>query len=178
MFDFKQNYFDLFGIPRQFEVDLEGLKAQYRALQKLVHPDRHAHKSEHERRLAMQATSHLNQAFDTLKHPLSRVTYLLSLQGIDLQTETDTRMSPVFLMQQMEWRENLEEIGDKDDPWEALDILTDEVRELRQTTLEKIAGWIGDEHWDKAREGARELQFIEKMLGEIESREAELEEQI
>ena len=78
-------------------------------LQKKVHPDRFANKSESERTIALGITGRINEAYDTIQKPLSRAAYLLSLRGVDAFSETDTTMPADFLMQQMEWREALAE---------------------------------------------------------------------
>lgn len=174
-FDFKQNYFDLFDLPFQFEVDLARLSDKYRELQRHSHPDRYADQGEQEQRVAMQASSHLNMAMDTLKHPLPRATYILSLQGIDLNSETDTKMDHGFLFKQMEWRESLEELPGDDSAWDVLDSLTDEVQKERKTELSALSELIAAEDWAAVRDKVRQLQFIEKMLSEIADKEAALE---
>lgn len=175
-FDFKQNYFELFSLPLQFEVDAAALSEKYRELQKVVHPDRYADKGEHEQRTAVQASSHINMAMDTLKHPLSRVTYILSLQGIDLLSETDTKMDHGFLFKQMEWREAIEDLVANDEAWDALDKLSEEVQQERRSNLSALCVLIDQEDWAAARGKVRQLQFIEKMLSEILDKEAAIEE--
>ncbi|MFX5957017.1 Fe-S protein assembly co-chaperone HscB, partial [Acinetobacter baumannii] len=73
------------------------------------HPDRFAHAGDAERRVAMQWAAHANEAYRTLRQPLKRAIYLLSLRGIDIQAANNTAMAPDFLMQQMEWREALQD---------------------------------------------------------------------
>jgi molecular chaperone HscB len=74
-----------------------------------VHPDRFAHAGEAEKRLSMQWTARVNEAYATLRRPFERARYLLELQGIEAMDPNNTRMPPDFLMQQMEWRETLAE---------------------------------------------------------------------
>jgi len=85
--DIAQNFFELFGLDASFDLDLQLLSERYRELQREHHPDRHAHKGEREQRLAVQATAHLNEAFETLKTPLLRAQYLLKLEGVDTGEE-------------------------------------------------------------------------------------------
>jgi len=102
MNEFSKNYFELFDLEVGFRLDPDRLTASYRKLQQVVHPDRHVNATGQERRVAMQHTTRVNEAFETLRHPLSRAIYLLSLQGLDIQSDHDTRMDPTFLMEQME----------------------------------------------------------------------------
>ena len=90
MLDLKQDYFALFGLTPAFALEGERLESAYREIQARVHPDRHAHLSDAEKRLAMQWATHANEAFRTLRSPLLRGAYLLSLQGVDPQFETNT----------------------------------------------------------------------------------------
>ena len=75
-----QNFFDLFGIPESFTVDLELIGEKYRALQTKVHPDRFADAGEQEKLAAVQYSSYLNDAFGTLVSPIKRAAYMLMCQ--------------------------------------------------------------------------------------------------
>src|SRR4030067_868841 len=108
-FDFQQNYFDLFGLAQFCQVDITQLEQQSRALQALVHPDKSAHLPDAEQRLAMQRATLVNEAYQTLRNPLRRARYLLSLHGVDIQEENNTLMPPDFLLAQLEWREAVSE---------------------------------------------------------------------
>ena len=98
-----RSYFALFALPDRFELDESALDTAYRTLQSQVHPDRFAHASDAERRVAMQRATEANEAYRTLRSPLRRAMYLLSLRGIDVQSETSTKMEPAFLAQQLEF---------------------------------------------------------------------------
>src|SRR5690349_23456145 len=103
-----QNHFELFGLPPQFAVDAAALQTRYRELQREVHPDRFARASQAEQRVSMQLATRVNEAYQTLKSPIARAGYLLELQGIDPEFETNTAMPAEFLAEQMEQRERLE----------------------------------------------------------------------
>ena len=83
MLDLKQDYFALFGLTPAFRIDEERLEQAYLDLQGRVHPDRFAHLSDAEKRQSMQWATHVNEAFRTLKGPLTRGHYLLELRGVD-----------------------------------------------------------------------------------------------
>ncbi|MBU5881014.1 co-chaperone HscB [Vibrio cholerae O1] len=114
------NYFELFGLPIQFELDGSLLSSQFRALQKRFHPDNFATASERDRLMAVQQAAQINDAYQTLKDPLRRAEYLLSLQGIEMNAEQQTLQDPMFLMEQMELREELESVTACADPEAAL----------------------------------------------------------
>lgn len=101
--------FTLFGLPQQFALDGDALDACWRALQAKVHPDRFASEGSSAQRLAMQWAVRVNQAYQRLKNPLQRGAYLCELRGVAVQAENNTAMPTAFLMQQMAWREELDD---------------------------------------------------------------------
>lgn len=104
--DLHQDYFALFELPRRQTLDIQELERRYQALQTVAHPDKHANRSEPERRLAMQLAVMINEAWLTLKHPGKRAAYLLQLLGHDV-THAQVSVSSDFLMRQMEDRETV-----------------------------------------------------------------------
>jgi molecular chaperone HscB len=160
------NYFHFFGLPIRFEIDLTELNQSYLAVQKEVHPDRFARASDSEQRMSMQLATFANSAFQTLKDPIQRGLYLCRLHGVDPQLETNTAMPAVFLMQQMEWRESLEEIGN-DLP--ALEKLANEVSQSKKLTLSEVSQAIDSARdFVKAAQLLRALLFIDKFYIEID----------
>src|SRR6185312_15300702 len=103
-----QNHFELFGLPPSYGMDEEILEKAYREIQARVHPDRFAHAGDAERRASLQWTTRVNEAYRTLRNPVSRASHLLALNGVDVAFETNTAMPAEFLMEQMELREALE----------------------------------------------------------------------
>src|SRR5258708_30152591 len=93
-----KNYFELFGLPAAFDLDVENLAARYRDLARATPPDRYASGSDFERRLAMQMTTLLNEAHRVLKDPICRAGYLLQLKGVTWPEGTAVTMPPAFLM--------------------------------------------------------------------------------
>ena len=101
--------FELFGLPRRFALDRAELDARWRELQAEVHPDRFAAEGAAAQRVAMQWAVRVNEAYQRLKDPLKRAAYLCELRGAPIDAENNTAMPPDFLMQQMAWREALDE---------------------------------------------------------------------
>jgi molecular chaperone HscB len=173
--DFSKNHFELFGLPVEFDIDAASLSARYQSLQSALHPDRYASGTERERRLSMQAASQVNEAYRVLRSPLARASYILSLHGIDLDTERDTRMSPMFLMQQMEWREQLDDARSIGKP-ELLGDLQDELDAAQRDIAREAAELIEAEDWPQARDALRRWQFLDKLAREADDAAAALED--
>ncbi len=160
------DYFRFFGVEQKFNLDLSVLDQAYLAIQKEVHPDRHARGSDTEQRLAMQMATLANTAFQTLKNPIQRGLYLCQLHGVDARLETNTAMPAAFLMKQMEWRENLE---DQEGDLGALEALAEEVDQSRRDTLVEITQAIDvAKNYERAAELLRGLLFIDKFALELD----------
>jgi molecular chaperone HscB len=160
------DYFRFFGLEQQFSLDLSALDRAYLAIQKEVHPDRHARGSDTEKRLAMQMATLANTAFQTLKNPIQRGLYLCQLHGVDAHLETNTAMPAAFLMKQMAWRESLEE---REEDLAALEELTEEVDQSRRDILIEITQAIdAAKNYDRAAELLRGLLFTDKFALELD----------
>jgi len=167
MLDFNQNHFELFGLAPAFSIDLTQLEQSYRDIQAQVHPDKHAHLGDVERRLAMQWATHTNEAYQTLRQPLSRARYLLQSNGVDSGEETNTAMSPAFLMEQMEWREAIGE-AKAAEAVEDLERLAARLRQEMQQRHEGLRVSLDEKRdFGRAAEQVRELKFMEKLREEI-----------
>ena len=166
--NFAADHFTLFGLPRAQSLDLERLENSFRAVQAQVHPDKHAHAGDADRRLAMQWATRVNEAFQTLKSPGKRARYLLALLGHDPQIESNTAMPTEFLMSQMELREAVIEARAEanEDALEAvrLRLLSDiKVEYQRLAELIDVA-----KDFAAAANLVRQLMFQEKLLNEID----------
>jgi len=160
------DYFRFFGLNQQFNIDLSALDQAYLAIQREVHPDRHARGSDTDQRLAMQMATFANTAFQTLKNPIHRGLYLCKLHGVDAKLETNTAMPAAFLMKQMEWRERLDEQAE-DLP--GLEALMDEVNQVkRQTIAEVVQAIDAAKNYERATELLRGLLFIDKFAIELD----------
>ncbi|MFZ4063044.1 MAG: Fe-S protein assembly co-chaperone HscB [Polynucleobacter sp.] len=160
------NYFRFFGLDQEFQIDLPALDQAYLAIQKEVHPDRHARGSDSERRLAMQMATYANTAFQTLKNPISRGLYLCQIHGVNANLETNTAMPAAFLMKQMDWRESLE---DQEEDLAALEVLAQEVGDSKKETLTELTQAIdGAANYERAAELLRGLLFINKFEIELD----------
>ncbi|MEK6662249.1 MAG: Fe-S protein assembly co-chaperone HscB [Pseudomonadota bacterium] len=167
MIDFSKNHFQLFGLEPAFQLDLARLDQSFRDLQAQVHPDKFSHAPDAERRLSMQWSTHVNEAYQTLKQPISRARYLLKLHGVDTQEETNTAMPADFLMEQMEWREAIGEAKAAADATE-LDHLGAKLRQVMHHLQDDIGQRLDQSHdYPGAAEAVRKLRFLDKLREEI-----------
>lgn len=160
-------HFSLFDLPQRFAVDLPALEAAYRRVQAEVHPDRHAHKPDADRRLAMQYATRVNEAYQVLKRPLLRARYLLSLAGVDTQEETNTAMPVDFLMAQMEWREAVADARIARDVDQLERLSADIRRDTDALTVSLGQALDVDADNETAALLVRKLRFLEKLDEEI-----------
>ncbi len=163
--DFSRDHFALFGLPRTYALDLEELDRLYREAQAKVHPDRHVLLGDAERRLAMQWSTQINEAYQTLRRPLSRAKYLLALGGIEVDQER--RMSSEFLMQQMEWREAVAEARAAL-AGEELERLHLRLKSEMALQYQKLQVQFEQSAAAAAADLLRQLMFQEKLLAEID----------
>jgi molecular chaperone HscB len=170
--DLQQNYFELFRLPVQFELDQGRLGESFRQLQRELHPDRFASASPHEQRVAVQYSAYVNQAFATLRHPLPRALYLLQLAGVDQDAVSDTQVSGGFLMEQMELREKLESIPSRVDPEAALDHLVAEITADNTMHEQEFAVAYGAGDLAAAASACVKMQYLGKLLDETEQLES------
>ena len=166
------NHFELFGLAENFDLDPTELTQRYRALARETHPDRFVSGSDQQRRLAMQTTALINEAFQTLKDPIARARYLLQLRGVDPGSDTDTTMDPAFLAEQIELRERLDDVRDAADTKIHLSRLANDVmRRIESTTIALSTCFAQGQQLAQARGLVRELQFLDKLrrqIGDIE----------
>jgi molecular chaperone HscB len=181
MLDLSKNFFELFALPVSYEIDNNALRERYRELQRSVHPDRYANASAQEQRLAMQGSTYINEAFETLKDPLGRAQYMLRLLGVDVDADKETTKDTAFLMEQLELREALSEIRQQADPLDAIADFVDTVSGKLNRAIHEMAADFENPSADKLdaiRENVRKMQFLRKLHQEAESVEAELEEEL
>ncbi len=166
--DFSKNHFALFGMPLAYAIDSAMLDQAYREVQREVHPDRFTNATDAEKRVAAQWATKANEAYRTLKSPLARGRYMLQLNGIDTEEESNTAMPVPFLMQQMEWREAVVAArGAQDEA--ALESLALQKRQEEKLLFALLATQLASvASMPAARETVRKLRFLEKLGEEID----------
>jgi len=159
--------FELFGLEPRFQLDSTQLDQQWKQLQKQVHPDHFSSQAAADKRLAMQWSVRVNEAYQRLKNPLRRAAYLCELHGAPIRAEDNTAMPAAFLMQQMQWREDLDEATDA----AAIEALQQQLFVEKKSLLQQCADAI-DSHadWTNAAQTVRALMFIERFEHDLDNR--------
>ena len=169
---FASDDFALFDLPRRFALDAADLAARRRALQAEVHPDRFAGGGAAAQRVAMQWAVRVNEAYERLADPLKRAAYLCELGGVPLRAEDNTAMPPEFLLQQMTWREGLEEADSR----QAVEAIAADIDRRRRDAHAELGRAIdGAADYEAAAKQVRALMFIERFAADVDDRLAALE---
>lgn len=157
------SYFTLFGLPQSFALSEADLQKRYIDLQRQHHPDRAVGKSAEERAKAIELSMRVNDAYDTLKSPLTRAEYLLELQGIFVNTEDDSiKPSPELLMETIELREQLSEIEDG----RSLKAAMDDIKSSMSRCVTELEGAFATSAHERAAQLTMRLKYLGKALEE------------
>jgi Fe-S protein assembly co-chaperone hscB len=159
-------YFILFQLEPQFDIDTDSLEQNYRTLAARFHPDRFASASAFEQKQAVMMSSTVNEAYRTLKNPTDRAAYLLRQQGIDADAPEHTSFAPEFLTQQMEWRETLAEARGGQDQT-ALLALDKEISGAQQELWQDLREAFRRQQYEDAAQLVRQGRFLDKLKKEI-----------
>ena len=159
--------FTLLGLPPRFAQDRATIDTRWRELQAQVHPDRFAAEGAAAQRVAMQWAVRVNEAYQRMKDPLKRAAYLCELNGAPIDAENNTAMPPGFLIQQMEWREALDEAASLPD----VEVLADAVVKHRDTALVELQTILDDKKdFAAAAQDVRALMFVERFADDVDQR--------
>ena len=168
------NPFVLFDLPVSFEIDQSALSNRYLALQKSLHPDNFAHKSPQEQRLAMQKSAEINDALQMLKDPIARADSIIALNSNEHYNPEQTgNQDMAFLMQQLAWREQLEEIENTQDIDELIGF-AQQIAQTQNDILSEISTALSAQNWQQAKILNDRLRFIKKLAQEVERIEEQL----
>ena len=163
----QSNDFELFGVPMQFVQDKAQIDARWKELQREAHPDKFAAQGPAAQRLAMQWSVRINEAYQRLKDPLKRASYLCELHGAPINAENNTAMPSDFLIQQMEWREALEDAQSIENLNE-IALMTKTGGREQLLKIEQTLD-CGKDFLEAAQQ-IRRLMFIERFAREVDAR--------
>jgi len=166
----KKNHFTLFDIPAAFDLNIAELTSRYLSLQKVVHPDKFANASEQEKLHSVQQAAQLNDAYDTLKKPLLRARYLLSLNNVHLDDDDNTAMDASFLMQQMELHDAID-AAKKQTDIDALNVVIDDIDDLYDAMLRNINDKFSKAApaFDQIAGLVKQMQFFNRLREQTDS---------
>ncbi|MEQ4779174.1 co-chaperone HscB [Providencia huaxiensis] len=168
------DYFTLFGLTPIYAIDNEQLTLRFQDLQRQYHPDRFATCSEQEKMQALQKAATINAAYQALRHPLKRAEYMLSLHGFDINNEQHTMHDTAFLMEQLELREELDNIENSADALDLLAKFMQNVKQMQQARSALMVIELDAMQWEKAADTVRKLRFLDKLQQQAEQLEERL----
>jgi molecular chaperone HscB len=168
------NYFELFSLEPSFEIDSLELQVRFRDLQSRFHPDKFASESEPLKASALQKAALINDAYGTLKDPVRRAEYLVSLHGIELAGEQKTLNDLDFLMRQMELREGLEAIERDQDPEAAIDKMSLTIKQAQRALETEFVQLFLSEQYERAADAARKMKFFARLAQQLRHLEDKL----
>ena len=168
--------FELFGLPRKFAQERSQIDARWKELQREAHPDRFAAQGAAAQRVAMQWSVRINEAYQRLKDPLKRAAYLCELHGAPIRAEDNTAMPPAFLMQQMQWREELEDLHDSAD-MAGIAAFKRRLKVAQEHLNDSFAAcWDDAAQREQAERLMRRMQFLDKLTYEVRQLEERLDD--
>ena len=174
--DFTQNYFELFGVAPNYDVDIAALRSAQRRLQSIYHPDRHVGADARARRLSVQMASRVNEAFETLCDPVKRSRYLLEINGARIADDSATTSDTAFLMEQIELREALEACRDADDALARYDRIETDLERRASELAAEFVGHFERGELEAAQHSSRKMQFIQRIQQQLNELRFELED--
>ena len=148
------------------------LDARWKELQREAHPDKFMAQGAAAQRLAMQWSVRINEADQRLKDPLKRATYLCERHGAPVNAENNTAMPSAFLMQQMVWREALDDATSIDD----LNEISAQASSAKRDALQQCEYLLDVQHdYPQAVAQVRAMMFIDKFARDLQDRIDEME---
>lgn len=171
------NFFELLQQPQQFQVDLNSLHDAQISLQAEFHPDKYVNASDQEKRISMQKAVLVNEAYETLKQPVKRANYLLSLAGID-SDDNQTTNDASFLMEQISFREAMGECRTNAAPLDCIENITDKLKNRAVAFSTDFAQQFQSKNYDKAQESARKMMFVKKINDQLLDLQTEIEDEM
>lgn len=163
-----RDFFSLFGLPPKFSIDLNSLESAWRSVQAAVHPDRFAAGTDAQRLMALRYSTQVNEAHETLKDPIKRASYLCEIHGVEIDAERNTAMPADFLMQQMEWRESMDDAVAARDAKGLAQLMLEVESSLSEAEL--LVGHLLDSaqpNYAKAAEEVRRMMFLVKFKSQL-----------
>ena len=179
------NYFELLNLPISFTVDKKELRVRYKALMSKCHPDRFVGKSDALKSAAISATAQVTQSYSTLKSLPQRAAYLLELRGFFVNFNANLSNDPLFLVEQLELREDLEQVASSKDPDAALALVLSRAESLQKEQMQTFSTYYEEltrlnqsqrqeELLQLLQDSVLKLRFLEKLFEEINALQHQL----
>jgi len=173
--DITQNYFELFGLPVDFQIDETLMHDNHQKLQLVFHPDRFINGTEQEKRLAVQKAAWINEAYEILKDPVKRARYMLEVGGLELNDDHETTGDTAFLMEQIELREEMDQCRSCTDPMRCCDHITGKLDQRSKEYSTDFESFYEKGELEEAKQVSKKMQFVQRILEQIDEYQLELE---
>lgn len=161
------NHFEIFNLSPEFAIDNAQLIQRFRQLQLDHHPDRFVTADDAARRAAIEQSTAINEAHQTLQDPVRRAMYLLWLKGINAMDEKNTSMPHAFLVEQIDWREAIADAKLKEDT-DRLEEMGTELASVLQSLGDTFSAAHDGGHLTVATTLARKMRFTQKLIEEVD----------
>jgi molecular chaperone HscB len=176
--DINQNFFELFGLPIDFNIDDNLMHDNHQKLQSAFHPDRFVNGTAQEKRLAVQKACWINEAYETLKDPVKRARYMLEVGGLPMNDDHETTADTAFLMEQIELREEMDQCRTCKDPMRSCDHITGKLVQRSKEYSADFESFYEQGSLEDARQVSKKMQFVQRILEQIDEYQLELEEDL
>lgn len=176
--DLEQNFFELFGMPVDFQLDEKELHAAHLKLQSAYHPDRFINGTDQEKRIAVQKAAWVNEAYETLKNPVKRARYMLQVGGLELNDDHETTVDAVFLMEQIELREEMDQCRSCDDPMRSCAHITGKLQQRSREFASSFESLFQQGKLEEARQISKKMQFVQRILEQIDEYQFDFEDHL
>ena len=176
--NFNQNYFELFGLPVDFQLDKQLLHDNHQKLQSAFHPDRFVNAGDQEKRMAVQKAAWINEAYEILHNPVKRARYMLEIAGLDMENDHETTSDTAFLMEQIELREEMDQCRSCQDPMRCCDHVTGKLDQRSREYSNQFETLYQQKKLEEARQVSKKMQFVERILEQVDDYQLELEDQL
>jgi len=164
------DHFTRLGLAQRFDIDAKEIERNYFGFQRIVHPDRFASKSAREKALSQSQAVAINDAYETLRHPVARALHLLEVKGAALPKGDHTVKDPMLLMAALEDRERLDEAKTV----AAVDQIIAKAQLAYDKTLAALSEHFANDELKQAQAVVLRLRYMEKLLEEARARRTKL----
>ena len=175
--DLKLDYFALFGLGLDFDIDTRKLHSEQQRLQSEFHPDRFVNAREPDKRLSVQHAAWINQAYDTLSNPVKRARYMLEISGVDMSDESKTTADTNFLMEQITLREEMDACRTDPNPMDCCEHIAHKLDLKNQQYSTEFKSRFSQGDLETATQSSRKMQFVQRVLEQLSELQFELEEE-
>ena len=174
----RQNYFELFGLPVDFQIDEKNLRGAHLELQSAYHPDRFVSASDQEKRIAVQQAAMVNEAYEVLKNPVKRARYMLEVGGLDVNNDHETTSDASFLMEQIEIREELDQCRNCSDPMRGCEHITRKLDQRSREYAVNFESLYQQGKLEEARQVSKKMQFVQRIVDQIDEYQFDIEDHL